>query len=266
MSRVQAWLGGLFCLLILSVVQAGPPSMASAGSGAATPAHLNGSGPLAREKMGMTFDAATGRVVLFGGYVFSRDQFAADTWTWDGSVWAQQHPAHAPSARCCMVMTYDPARGQVVLFGGINDQGITLNDTWTWDGANWSLRQPATLPDVDPGSSMAFDYATRTVVLFEGHHLETWSWDGTNWTEEQPSETPPYRDGQAMARFGTGVLLFGGNQCGPSDFCGLNDTWFWDGSTWTQQDPTRSPSPRCCSGADYDSNHRRVVLFGGLVP
>jgi hypothetical protein len=56
--------------------------------------------------------------------------------------------------------------------------------------------------------------------------------------------------------------MFGGVQ-GVEDPIYLNDTWSWDGSTWTQQLPLRSPSPRCCTGVAYDAVHRRVVLFGG---
>jgi Galactose oxidase, central domain len=254
-------LGGTIFLLVLCLTQGHPGSAAMVRPEGTEPMAR----PAARDSMGMANDAARGTVVLFGGYVFGRGA-SADTWTWDGAAWTERRPADAPSARCCMAMTYDPARKRVVLFGGIDQNGITLNDTWTWDGSDWTFQHPATSPDIDPGSSMAYDAGARTVVLFEGHHQETWSWDGTNWTENQPADSPPFRDGQVMARYGADVVLFGGNQCGPDDFCELNDTWLWNGSTWTQQEARKSPTPRCCAAAAYDLARRRMVLFGGLVP
>src|SRR5438105_523431 len=88
-------------LLVLGLVLVGNKNPAhSAGPSNATYAHLADSGPSARQSMGMANDATTGQIVLFGGYVFSEDQLAADTWAWDGSAWTQQNPADSPSARC----------------------------------------------------------------------------------------------------------------------------------------------------------------------
>lgn len=38
-------------------------------------------------------------------------------------------------------MTYDAARGEVVVFGGVDVQtNVALNDTWTWNGQDWRSR------------------------------------------------------------------------------------------------------------------------------
>ena len=76
----------------------------------------------------MAYDAATGNVVLFGGY---DGNAYGDTWTWDGSTWTQQAPATSPGARYGAVMADDAATGNVVLFGGA-DIKLVLDDTWTW--------------------------------------------------------------------------------------------------------------------------------------
>lgn len=57
------------------------------------------------------------------------------------------------------------------------------------------------------------------------------------------------------------VVLFGG-YTGSADF---NETWTWDGVTWTQQFPTVSPSARAwnTNGIAFDSRIGKVVLFGG---
>ena len=55
------------------------------------------------------------------------------------------------------------------------------------------------------------------------------------------------------------VVLFGGwDGTQP-----LDDTWTWDGSSWTEQHPVRSPEPRCCFQMAYDAARGQVVLSGG---
>jgi hypothetical protein len=44
---------------------------------------------------------------------------------------------------------------------------------------------------------------------------------------------------------------------------GREGTWTWDGMTWTEQHPVRSPSARQWPGMAYDSFRHNVVLFGG---
>jgi hypothetical protein len=63
-------------------------------------------------------------------------------------------------------MDYDPATGNMVLFGGVG--GGYLNDTWTWDGTTWTEQTPATSPSARYVASMAYDPATGDMVLFGG--------------------------------------------------------------------------------------------------
>ena len=88
--------------------------------------------PSARSDAMMAYDAATGQVVLFGG-LNSRFGPLNDTWTFNGttSTWTQQTPATSPSVVSNAMMAYDAATNQVVLFGGLESGGISLNDTWT---------------------------------------------------------------------------------------------------------------------------------------
>ncbi len=43
----------------------------------------------------------------------------------------------------------------------------------------------------------------------------------------------------------------------------LNDTWEWDGASWTVKPPTQGPEPREGHALAYDGVRERVVLFGG---
>jgi parallel beta-helix repeat protein len=55
------------------------------------------------------------------------------------------------------------------------------------------------------------------------------------------------------------VVLFGGFGSGY-----LNDTWTWNGTTWTHQSPPASPPSRDLAAMAYDASTGNVVLFGGL--
>jgi hypothetical protein len=44
-----------------------------------------------------------------------------------------------------------------------------------------------------------------------------------------------------------------------------NDTWEWDGSTWSQRHAAISPPARTAAALAYDSGRRRTVLFGGMT-
>ena len=54
--------------------------------------------PLMRNRDGpaLAYDAARGRVVLFGG---SGGGYLADTWEWDGNDWIQRTPSNSPCGR-----------------------------------------------------------------------------------------------------------------------------------------------------------------------
>ncbi len=112
---------------------------------------------------------------LFGGSdEYGNDQ--NDTWTWDGLNWTQQNPANPPAARDGGAMAYDPALGQVVLFGGEqNPQSPNyINDTWVWSGTTWTS---VNFPN-SPGARYAYnqftyDAAQNQLILFGGSSTST---------------------------------------------------------------------------------------------
>ena len=160
------------------------------------------------------------------------------------ATWTEQSPAATPPTREGASMAYDPATGEMVLFGG-EATAAFLDDTWTWNGTTWTQLSPATSPPARYGASMAFDPATGDMVLFGGVDTsglldDTWTWDGSTWTEQSPATSPPARYAASMAYDpGTGnMVLFGGDN-GSTYF---GDTWTWDGTTWTKQSPA-TPRP-----------------------
>ena len=63
------------------------------------------------------------------------------------------------------------------------------------------------------------------------------------------------------------VILFGGKDSNAPDTYGLDDTWAWDGSTWTELDPCCRdypfPKPRENAALAYFPPGRYSLLFGG---
>jgi hypothetical protein len=227
--------------------------------------------PSARVFAAMAYDAATNQVVLFGGEGIN-DNSLNDTWTWNGSTWSQLSPATSPPARFSATMAYDASSGQVVLFGGANNSGF-LGDTWTWNGTTWTQQAPITSPQARDSSAMAYDASSGQVVLFGGAAFtgngvdfvgDTWTWNGTTWTQQTPAMSPPARGYAVMAYDATSgqLLLFGGEGNG-TGFPLLNDTWMWNGTTWTQLSPATSPPPTGQAVMAYDANSGQMVLFGG---
>lgn len=226
-----------------------------------------------RDSQSMTYDAATGTVLMFGGFTQSPGNLCAfqagnDTWSWNGTSWTQLQPANSPPIRSNAVMAYDGATGKVILFGGAGGVSQPLNDTWSWDGTNWTQLNPRNVPPARLGAGMVYDSALSELVMFGGANNsgllpDTWAWTGTNWSQQRGSG-PSARIFPMMAYDAahSAVVLFGGGTDNPPT-CTMNgDTWTWNGK-WAQQHPANSPSPRQAGGMDYDGVIGQTVLFGG---
>jgi hypothetical protein len=118
----------------------------------------------------------------------------------------------------------------------------------------------------------AYDPPMRATLMFGGNTNptilnDTWTWTAEEgWSQLSPAASPSPRQGQAMAwdSAAGNVVLFGGTN---NDGTYLNDTWTWDGTTWTQQYPPVSPPARSFDNPSlaYDRATKTVVLFGGIV-
>src|SRR6266478_5462766 len=177
--------------------------------------------------------------------------------------WKIENPATLPPRRYEYAMS-TCQNGNVLMFGGTTlEQGFTyLNDTWLWNGSNWRNLTP--LPNTSPSppvrgfASMAFDSLHTEVVLFGGQSFnfpfnlaDTWIFNGTTWRQVLPSRSPSGRFGASMAfdEKTQRVILFGG-QGGPNNTT-LNDTWAWNGNTWTQLPAGQAPTARIAAPMAY---------------
>ena len=73
----------------------------------------------------MVFDPVIGQLVLC---FYGREM---DTWSWNGTDWSELTDAGVPSSTWWSSLAFDPATGELVLFGGLLGQ-TAGNDTWTY--------------------------------------------------------------------------------------------------------------------------------------
>jgi hypothetical protein len=211
-------------------------------------------------------DRARNQIVLFGGAqnFATAGSYLQDTWTYDGSNWAQHTPAHVPGLRTYHMYVYDETRQNVVMFGGMNPSQAAIQDTWTWDGTDWTQHTPTSQPSARFDGFMCWDNAHGYVLLFGGAtgggatSNQTWTWDGSNWTQLTPASNPGGRQagGKNIAwdpALGQ-VILHGGST-------GV-DTWTWNGTTWSQLTPVHTTGTRQYLSLQYCESTHKVVGNG----
>ncbi|MBL8232199.1 MAG: hypothetical protein JNL98_27130 [Bryobacterales bacterium] len=105
--------------------------------------------PPARLGTAMAFDAASGKVVMFGGQGLGGVPLN-DTWTWNGTNWTLETPATSPPASSPVpCATHDAVANEVILSCGVGG-------TWAWTGNNWVRRITTRVPPEPIGAAMAF--------------------------------------------------------------------------------------------------------------
>jgi hypothetical protein len=144
-------------------------------------------GPSPRGLYAMTYDAARGKTVLFGGTPAPRPDAPSlgDTWEWDGLRWIRIDVT-GPSARDHTQMVYDPVRQVVVLHGGGLD--VAATETWMYDGRAWT-RAGFGGPK-RRYARMVFDVRRRAVLLYGGFAQEpsneVWQLGDSAWRRVSP--------------------------------------------------------------------------------
>jgi hypothetical protein len=185
-----------------------------------------------------------------------------------------------PAGRMYAALAYDTKREKAVLFGGTSawtqaTDWIGLGDTWEWDGAGWHQFTLPKSPSPRYSAVLAYDANRGVMVLFGGGGQDasnvpvflddTWEWDGQNWSEAQPATRPPARDGATLYYDPSRqkVVLYGGyskDEYGQNTF--FDDTWEWDGQTWTRITLEKS---RAVSSVAllYDERQQLPILMDG---
>jgi hypothetical protein len=212
--------------------------------------------PAARLGAAMTYDPVGREVVLFGG--------CAKIVVFD------EHRNRLPQPYCWE----DPNGGD----------GATMNDLWSWTpSGGWVRRvehrfvanETAARPRPRAFSSMVYDTVAGHAVVFGGvsdgetstFFGNAWAWKDGTLRLLRPSSRRP----QALRRQVIGMnpdtghlLVFGG---APSRVPGVtvhsNETWEWDGYTWSPWQGAVIPYPRNESTLTYNPRDKVMLMFGG---
>ena len=228
-------------------------------------------GPPARFGHNSVFDAALGRVLVFGGQagsIFFNDVWAFDV---DTGEWAQlQGGESGPSPRYGAAAALDPS-GRFFVSHGFTDAG-RFDDTWEFglEQGAWADVSPEGERPVERCLMRAvWDSGAGRLLMFGGQTTGTpflgdlWEFGEEGWRELTADPRPSPRNFYAMAfKDGGQVVLFGGNtQDGP-----VNDLWFFDSASnrWSQQSAeSEGPSPRFGHDAAWLQARRSLFVFGG---
>lgn len=179
-------------------------------------------------------------------------------------------------------LVYDPATQRTFAMWGTNSWA-TFNGSM-WDGATWT---PTVTSIVGGGLlyigrnvAIASD-GTGGMLMFGGWRPGfgigggqpavvdlTWrvvasSGGGLQFTQLAPATRPAPRQGASMVLTNQGLLLFGGALV--TGFPVFNDTWRWNGTTWTQLTTPVAPLPTAFGAMAYDATRNVVVLLGGFT-
>jgi hypothetical protein len=218
--------------------------------------------PEIRHSGEMVYDRVNNCMILFGGYAIVGVSLIhmCDTWKWEwtGGVpsWTELTPTSTPGNDVGGI-AYDEVRHQIVLCR-----------TWLWNGTNWKGDCPLNITY----PAAAYDSRRKIVVQFGGGILfgvvkvtsqNTFEWDGCKWSDKTlDSGNPPARYYSKMCYdvLRNRTVLFGGFD---GDVTNFQDTWEWNGITWTERFPMDKPSVRRDFAMAYDSVRNRTVLFGG---
>ncbi|MGH7294600.1 MAG: Kelch repeat-containing protein [Polyangiaceae bacterium] len=224
----------------------------------------------------LAYAGKEGAFLAFGGSQYPTVIAAPGTFSLSMSTgqWTQLTDVTPPAPRYCGCATYLPDRDQVLLIGGQDGAPMTPA-AFTLDLATsaWTAVSGA-VPAGAIGCMTAYMPGIGKAVVFGGLSStamtsDTWLYDpvAATFTKAAPATHPPARaDGIAAYDPGDGgrMLLFAGTSNEVDATGHMNDLWAFDGTSWTQLQPSGGPpSVRRVPAGGFDAQRRRWVVFGG---
>lgn len=224
------------------------------------------------EEMAATWDGADGYLLVTDG---DSDSGLFDrSWSYASGNWTVLSTSGGLGALEGHDMVYDPAAGEVVLFGGLRSVSPLEynNTTWTYRAGVWTPHTGGRAPPARFGASMVYDAALGGVLLFGGLNLsdtsqvlgDLWLYRDGNWTELNATGGPSARWLAQMAydpSLGAAVI-FGGATVSEAE---LGGTWLFENDSWTALPSNATAPPALAAGfMAYDADLGAVLLTDGV--
>lgn len=209
---------------------------------------------------------------LFIAYAKTEVATTNKTFQYNGATgtWSDLNTS-APGLRTSAVLASDPTTSSVLLYGGYDETtGIGATTTWRFASGDWTnvtateVRPPmvnlaATAYDPLHHRTWVFGGATNGSLSAVVADLKTY--DGGTWKRHTASgPSARYAAQLAYDRKRDRLVVFGGK---PGSSAALQDTWLFDGTTWTNPTPATIPPARFGGAMTYDAVRGRVVMFAG---
>jgi hypothetical protein len=170
----------------------------------------------------MGFDPVSRTVLLYGFAKIpsgSGSTIMPETWSWNGSDWAQLSPAVTPESSGDM---FSDGR-HLFLSTPPVDAGSHAQIS-EWDGRSWiAVSSENELPTDSGVGSAAFDVHRDQLVMLNG---DTWIWDRSHWLRMHPDQQAP--TGYMVYFASLHAVVSWGDRWGASS----NELWAWNGSNW----------------------------------
>ncbi|HZY93099.1 MAG TPA: kelch repeat-containing protein [Thermoplasmata archaeon] len=189
--------------------------------------------PGARWRQSMTWDAADGYVLMFGG-TNSVGTALSDTWSFVKGKWTLLTVSGSPPGRYRASMAYDAADGYAVLFGGCTTSTCPDSGTWTYHNLTWTSLSLTTHPSARVYFGITYSPTYQHVILFGGSSSgtgnvplsDTWAFANDTWQSLTPNLTrsPSARPYVAMAfDYSDNYSIIFGGQWSNGTF--IDQTW-----------------------------------------
>lgn len=208
---------------------------------------------------GLVWQEHNGNVLLAGGGCINGNALG-ETWEWNGTNWAKITTTGGIIGGVLgHAMTYDPARGETLLFGGA-EFGFDRNDTYRYRDGRWLRVSTTNTPT--PRSLMVFESAPEhdAVWLFGGLSAfgDLWKYSGGHWQRVNASGQP------STCLFPVGT--WDSTRKRLVIVCNDSSVHEWDGASWTSfPNVDRKPPVLQWRSFEFDPKLGRSVLYGGFT-
>ena len=232
----------------------------------------------------MTWDAADGYVLLFGGEVVVNDTTSLgpldDTWSYLNGTWTNLTGlvVGSPPALAGASMVYDPPGGSVILFGGEYNSVAFANATWSYHADVWTnlTTSVGPAPSARELPALVYDTSASEILMTGGIASGgvpsgTWVFKNTTWTNVTSHSVIPANliipvlanDPSQNGVFMEGLMSYSNGIKAPY----YTGSFLYAAGVWTNLTPslTQHPPTILAANMNYVSPAEGILLTCGLV-